>query len=145
MEAHDILSFLSAVVINLNSLQGDFVFDDVHAIVNNKDVDETKTPLASLFYDNFWGSRMDSPVAEHQVMTYIIHLHLHCVTAMFVYRCFSSLCDPLTVLSSPHCADLSLEPHAPRHETLRIPCCQRGRPRHCHVCSPSDVARCTFR
>ena len=50
-----------------NSFNGEFIFDDNHAIVNNADVDASKTPFSNLFKDNFWGYPMDAPNAEHQV------------------------------------------------------------------------------
>ncbi len=51
----------------MNSLHGDFLFDDIHAVVKNKDVDASLTTMEDVFLDNYWGSRMDSPYAEHQV------------------------------------------------------------------------------
>ena len=53
-----------------NSLHGEFVFDDLHAITGNADVDATKTPLSSLFRNNFWGQYMSTNTAEHQVVQY---------------------------------------------------------------------------
>ncbi|XP_033637459.1 protein O-mannosyl-transferase TMTC4-like isoform X1 [Asterias rubens] len=40
-----------------NSLYGDFVFDDMEAVLSNKDV-KPETPIAELFYDDFWGERL---------------------------------------------------------------------------------------
>lgn len=40
------------------SIDGQFVFDDSEAIVNNKDVKLT-TPIGELFYNDFWGTRMN--------------------------------------------------------------------------------------
>lgn len=46
----------STAVINYYiSLYGSFVFDDVEAIVKNKDVMPT-TPLSSVFKNDFWGT-----------------------------------------------------------------------------------------
>eukprot|EP00049_Salpingoeca_infusionum_P026766 m.27817 g.27817 ORF g.27817 m.27817 type:complete len:648 (+) comp8977_c0_seq2:32-1975(+) len=49
-----------------NSLEGNFVFDDMPAIVNNADVDAAKTSLLTLFKNNFWGEPMDAFNAQHQ-------------------------------------------------------------------------------
>jgi hypothetical protein len=59
--------YMLGALVYLSSLHGDFVFDDIHAIVNNADVDASKSTLKDVFLDNFWGSPMFSPTAEHQV------------------------------------------------------------------------------
>nr|XP_005007211.1 transmembrane and TPR repeat-containing protein 4 isoform X3 [Cavia porcellus] len=41
------------------SYDGDFVFDDSEAIVNNKDL-QADTPLGDLWHHDFWGSRLSS-------------------------------------------------------------------------------------
>lgn len=41
------------------SYDGDFVFDDSEAIVNNKDL-RAETPLTDLWHHDFWGSRLSS-------------------------------------------------------------------------------------
>lgn len=41
------------------SYDGDFVFDDSEAIVNNKDL-RAETPLGDLWHHDFWGSRLSS-------------------------------------------------------------------------------------
>ena len=50
---------LIAVLCYLNSLNGDFVHDDVYAIKNNQDV-TGKKPLLDLFSNDFWGRSMTS-------------------------------------------------------------------------------------
>ncbi|KAK4313661.1 hypothetical protein Pmani_015008 [Petrolisthes manimaculis] len=49
-----------ACVCFVNSLPGDFVFDDSEAIVNNNDI-RSDTPLANLFHNDFWGTRLTHP------------------------------------------------------------------------------------
>ena len=60
------------MVVYLNSLHGDFVYDDMKAVVRrllhilfllltapqveNADVDASKTKWQDLFYNNFWGA-----------------------------------------------------------------------------------------
>lgn len=41
------------------SYDGDFVFDDSEAIVNNKDL-QSDTPLGDLWHHDFWGSKLSS-------------------------------------------------------------------------------------
>ncbi|XP_040847101.1 protein O-mannosyl-transferase TMTC4 [Ochotona curzoniae] len=50
---------LVALVCFARSYDGDFVFDDSEAIVNNKDL-RAETPLADLWLHDFWGSRLSS-------------------------------------------------------------------------------------
>ena len=51
-----ILSLLSIAVYS-NSLDGDFVHDDIAAIVNNKDVTGLR-PWSSVWLNDFWGDNM---------------------------------------------------------------------------------------
>ncbi|XP_049853932.1 protein O-mannosyl-transferase TMTC4-like isoform X2 [Schistocerca gregaria] len=55
---------LSAVIVGLvailcykNSVDGEFVFDDTEAIVNNEDL-RPETPVWNLFFNDFWGTRL---------------------------------------------------------------------------------------
>lgn len=47
-----------AACVYANSLHGDFVFDDLIAIVDNKDV-QPSTPLNEVFSHDFWGQRLE--------------------------------------------------------------------------------------
>ncbi|CAF4949186.1 unnamed protein product [Pieris macdunnoughi] len=49
----------TAVLSYINSLNGDFVHDDIPAIVTNSDV--TGSSLKQLFLDDFWGTPMVDP------------------------------------------------------------------------------------
>ena len=51
---------LCAGICFVNSLFGDFVFDDSEAIVNNNDI-RGETPLSNLFHNDFWGTRLTHP------------------------------------------------------------------------------------
>ncbi len=55
-----------AVVVFANSLKAGFVFDDVTAIVENKDL-RPHTPLTSVFTHDFWGTPMSR---EHSHKSY---------------------------------------------------------------------------
>ena len=48
-------------------MEGAFVFDDLPAVVDNADVDASKTSLYQLFQNNFWGQKMDAHDVQHQV------------------------------------------------------------------------------
>ncbi|KAK7870176.1 hypothetical protein R5R35_012732 [Gryllus longicercus] len=48
-----------AILCYANSLDGNFVFDDSEAIVNNDDVRPEK-PVGDIFYNDFWGTRLTS-------------------------------------------------------------------------------------
>ncbi|XP_039295433.1 protein O-mannosyl-transferase TMTC3-like [Nilaparvata lugens] len=52
-----------AVALYVNSLRGEFVHDDVPAIVRNNDV-TGQTPLHRLLVDDFWGTPMSDPFSH---------------------------------------------------------------------------------
>lgn len=51
---------ICACICFVNSLSGEFVFDDSEAIVNNNDI-RSETPLGNLFHNDFWGTRLTHP------------------------------------------------------------------------------------
>ena len=55
------------MLVYLNSLHGEMVYDDFPAIRDNPDVDASKTTIRDVFLDNFWGRRMGAPDAIHEV------------------------------------------------------------------------------
>ncbi|XP_012878412.1 PREDICTED: transmembrane and TPR repeat-containing protein 4 [Dipodomys ordii] len=62
------------------SYDGDFVFDDSEAIVNNKDL-QADTPLGDLWHHDFWGSRLSSNTSHKSyrpltVLTFRINYYL---------------------------------------------------------------------
>uniref|UniRef100_F1MAQ6 Protein O-mannosyl-transferase TMTC4 n=3 Tax=Rattus norvegicus TaxID=10116 RepID=F1MAQ6_RAT len=62
------------------SYDGDFVFDDSEAIVNNKDL-QSDTPLADLWHHDFWGSRLSSNTSHKSyrpltVLTFRVNYYL---------------------------------------------------------------------
>ncbi|XP_047457923.1 protein O-mannosyl-transferase TMTC4 [Mugil cephalus] len=50
---------LVALLCFVNSYDGEFVFDDSEAIVNNKDL-KPETPLSNIWRNDFWGSNLSS-------------------------------------------------------------------------------------
>ncbi|XP_052046528.1 protein O-mannosyl-transferase TMTC4 isoform X3 [Apodemus sylvaticus] len=62
------------------SYDGDFVFDDSEAIVNNKDL-QSDTPLGDLWHHDFWGSRLSSNTSHKSyrpltVLTFRVNYYL---------------------------------------------------------------------
>eukprot|EP00040_Diaphanoeca_grandis_P010659 m.54633 g.54633 ORF g.54633 m.54633 type:complete len:733 (-) comp21947_c0_seq1:71-2269(-) len=57
--------FLGTCGLYFNSIDGDFVFDDMPAIVNNADVDPSKSSMEPLWRNNFWGQPMGDPTSQH--------------------------------------------------------------------------------
>ena len=58
-----LLVFVLATGCFLNSRNGDFVFDDSEAILNNKDL-QPEMPLSSLFHHDFWGGKLASKTSH---------------------------------------------------------------------------------
>ena len=74
------LPTLLAIACHLNGLEGDFVFDDVSAVVENGDV--TGGPTLAAFGNNFWGEPMGDSLSKHEsyrpivVFTYALNWRL---------------------------------------------------------------------
>ena len=72
---------LLCVVCFGNGLFGDFVHDDVFAIVNNQDL-RPETPLLSLLHNDFWGKPMSDPTSHKSyrplsVLSFRLNYALH--------------------------------------------------------------------
>ncbi|KAK3927210.1 Protein O-mannosyl-transferase TMTC4 [Frankliniella fusca] len=50
-----VIVFLVGVLVFSNTVNGNFVFDDTEAIVNNRDV-QPDSPLATIIWNDFWGT-----------------------------------------------------------------------------------------
>ncbi|XP_050529637.1 protein O-mannosyl-transferase Tmtc3 [Daktulosphaira vitifoliae] len=105
--------FLTCIVCYYNSLYCDFVFDDISAIKDNRDL-KPQTPIWNLFYNDFWGTPMHKEQSHKSyrpltVLTfrwnYMIHqldpmgyhlvnILLHAITSVLYY----SVCH--TILAS---------------------------------------------
>ncbi|KAI4478609.1 hypothetical protein M0802_014509 [Mischocyttarus mexicanus] len=77
---------LVAIGCYLNSLGGDFVHDDIPAVVRNKDV-IAQTPISNILKDDFWGTPMQD-VNSHKsyrpltTLTFSLPLHVqYCILA----------------------------------------------------------------
>ncbi|XP_059541033.1 protein O-mannosyl-transferase TMTC4 isoform X2 [Myotis daubentonii] len=71
---------LVSLVCFARSYDGEFVFDDSEAIVNNKDL-RAETPLGDLWHHDFWGSRLSSNTSHKSyrpltVLTFRINYYL---------------------------------------------------------------------
>ncbi|XP_036999256.1 protein O-mannosyl-transferase TMTC4 isoform X3 [Artibeus jamaicensis] len=74
-----VVGFISLICF-ARSYDGDFVFDDSEAIVNNKDL-QAETPLGDLWYHDFWGSRLSSNTSHKSyrpltVLTFRVNYYL---------------------------------------------------------------------
>ncbi|KAK3583356.1 hypothetical protein CHS0354_038972 [Potamilus streckersoni] len=58
-----VLVFTVSVVCFCSSYDGNFVFDDSEAIVNNKDL-LPESSITDLFYHDFWGNKLDSKTSH---------------------------------------------------------------------------------
>ncbi|KAM8858350.1 protein O-mannosyl-transferase TMTC4 isoform 1-T1 [Synchiropus picturatus] len=100
-----------ALVCFINSYDGEFVFDDSEAIVNNKDL-RPATPLANIWSNDFWGSNLSSNSSHksyrpltvftfrlnyllagglHPVGFHVLNIVLHAVISALMIDVFSIL------------------------------------------------------
>ncbi|MGH0124112.1 UNVERIFIED_CONTAM: hypothetical protein FKN15_016125 [Acipenser sinensis] len=96
-----------------NSLQGEFVHDDVWAINNNPDV-RPGSNIKNIFFNDFWGKRMADNTSHKSyrplcILTFklnillsgmtplcfhVVNVFLHCtVTALLMYTCEKTVFD----------------------------------------------------
>ncbi|CAI5771881.1 protein O-mannosyl-transferase TMTC4 isoform X1 [Podarcis lilfordi] len=102
-----------------NSYNGDFVFDDSEAIINNKDL-RAETPLGELWHHDFWGSKLSSNTSHKSyrpltVLTFrinyllaggfyplgfhVVNIILHCAISVLIVDVFSILLGGLQYTS----------------------------------------------
>uniref|UniRef100_A0A8C4SMD5 dolichyl-phosphate-mannose--protein mannosyltransferase n=1 Tax=Erpetoichthys calabaricus TaxID=27687 RepID=A0A8C4SMD5_ERPCA len=102
---------LAAFFCFANSFDGDFVFDDSEAIVNNKDL-KPETPLGNIWENDFWGSNLSSNSSHKSyrpltVLTFrfnyllagrlnpvgfhVLNIALHCVISILMIDVFAIL------------------------------------------------------
>uniref|UniRef100_A0A5F8HDI2 dolichyl-phosphate-mannose--protein mannosyltransferase n=1 Tax=Monodelphis domestica TaxID=13616 RepID=A0A5F8HDI2_MONDO len=105
-----LVAFVSFVCF-AHSYDGDFVFDDSEAIVNNKDL-RAETPLGDLWQHDFWGSKLSSNTSHksyrpltvltfrinyylsggfYPVSFHIVNILLHCSISVLMIDVFSIL------------------------------------------------------
>eukprot|EP00055_Hartaetosiga_balthica_P018228 m.130881 g.130881 ORF g.130881 m.130881 type:complete len:637 (+) comp9473_c2_seq1:91-2001(+) len=76
------------VAVYANSLNGDFVFDDMPAIKDNSDVNP-ETPWKNVFRNNFWGQQMGSGASQHYSYRPLTTLTFRWNVAYFGWDTFS--------------------------------------------------------
>ncbi|XP_037542613.1 protein O-mannosyl-transferase TMTC4 [Nematolebias whitei] len=102
---------LVALLCFMNSYDGEFVFDDSEAIVNNKDLKPT-TPLSNIWSNDFWGSNLSSNSSHksyrpltvltfrlnyllagglHPIGFHVLNIILHAVISVLMIDMFSIL------------------------------------------------------
>ncbi|MBN3316071.1 TMTC4 protein, partial [Atractosteus spatula] len=76
---------LVAVICFANSYDGDFVFDDSEAIINNKDL-KPETPLSNIWGNDFWGSNLSSNASHksYRPLT-VLTFRFNCLLAGGLY------------------------------------------------------------
>ncbi|XP_063281375.1 protein O-mannosyl-transferase TMTC4 isoform X1 [Pelobates fuscus] len=100
-----------AVVCFANSYNGNFVFDDSEAIINNKDLRE-EIPIGDLWLHDFWGTKLNSNASHksyrpltvltfrmnyivagglHPVGFHAVNIILHCLVSVLMLDVFSIL------------------------------------------------------
>ncbi|XP_030057204.1 protein O-mannosyl-transferase TMTC4 [Microcaecilia unicolor] len=110
---------LLAFVCFANSFDGDFVFDDSEAILNNKDL-RAETSLGDLWIHDFWGTKLSSNASHksyrpltvltfrvnyilaggyHPVGFHVVNIILHCIVSLLMFDVFSILFGGLTYSS----------------------------------------------
>ncbi|XP_066542710.1 protein O-mannosyl-transferase TMTC4 [Hoplias malabaricus] len=110
-----LLVALVALLCFINSYDGDFVFDDSEAIINNKDLNPD-TPLSNIWKNDFWGSNLSSNSSHksyrpltvltfrlnyllagglHPVGFHVLNIGLHCVISALMIDVFAILIDGL--------------------------------------------------
>ncbi|XP_033888528.1 protein O-mannosyl-transferase TMTC1 [Acipenser ruthenus] len=108
-----ILLFSVCALCYSNSLQGEFVHDDVWAISNNPDV-RPGSSMKNIFFNDFWGKRMADNTSHKSyrplcILTFklnillsgmtplcfhVVNVFLHCtVTALLMYTCEKTVFD----------------------------------------------------
>ncbi|XP_056321437.1 protein O-mannosyl-transferase TMTC4 isoform X1 [Danio aesculapii] len=100
-----------ALICFINSYDGDFVFDDSEAIINNKDLNPD-TPLSNIWKNDFWGSNLSSNSSHksyrpltvltfrinyllagglHPVGFHVLNVALHCIISVLMIDVFAIL------------------------------------------------------
>ncbi|MEE6515851.1 hypothetical protein FKM82_024977 [Ascaphus truei] len=107
---------LLAFVCFANSYNGDFVFDDSEALINNKDL-RAETPIGDLLLHDFWGTKLSSNASHksyrpltvltfrlnysfagglHPVGFHVVNIILHCLVSVLMLDVFSILFGGVT-------------------------------------------------
>uniref|UniRef100_A0A8C9TY34 dolichyl-phosphate-mannose--protein mannosyltransferase n=1 Tax=Scleropages formosus TaxID=113540 RepID=A0A8C9TY34_SCLFO len=102
---------LAAVLCFANSYDGEFVFDDSEAIINNKDL-KPETPLNNIWRNDFWGSNLSSNTSHksyrpltvltfrlnyfladglHPVGFHVLNIALHSIVSVLMIDVFTIL------------------------------------------------------
>ncbi|KAG5830560.1 hypothetical protein ANANG_G00312000 [Anguilla anguilla] len=91
-----------------NSLRGEFVHDDVWAIINNPDV-RPGSSLANIFFNDFWGKRMADNTSHKSyrplcILTFKLNIALGGVTPLYFHLVNVCLHCAVTALLMHACA-----------------------------------------
>lgn len=89
VQIYFIVSF-AAILCYINSLSGDFVHDDLPAIVYNRDVLGT-SPLADILVNDFWGMRMKLKESHKSYRPLTTLSFRYCAFRYFCFLIFQSV------------------------------------------------------
>eukprot|EP00736_Rhodelphis_marinus_P003268 Rmarinus@m.6094 len=78
--------FSVACACYINSLEGEFVFDDIHAIVHNRDV-RCDEDWQAIFLNDFWGTNLSSSLSHksYRPLTTLTFRMNYCIHGLDVY------------------------------------------------------------
>ena len=102
--------FMLSILTFHSSYKGDFVFDDLEAVINNRDVysgavSGDSTPVHNLFFHDFWGTNLTSKTSHksYRPLTTLTFRSVFCI----VFKSVMSFFDVGALVLLSH---LNLEP-----------------------------------
>ncbi|GBL75293.1 Transmembrane and TPR repeat-containing protein 4 [Araneus ventricosus] len=118
--------FFISVVCYGNSINGEFVFDDSEAVINNADL-KPETPLSNIFKNDFWGTKLTHNSSHksyrpltvltfrlnyfvtglHPFSFHLVNILLHGTVSTLVLRVMNSLFNKILEDEAPKAAFLS--------------------------------------
>ncbi|XP_055928422.1 protein O-mannosyl-transferase TMTC4-like [Argiope bruennichi] len=118
--------FFISVVCYGNSINGEFVFDDSEAVINNADL-KPETPLSNIFKNDFWGTKLTHNSSHksyrpftvltfrlnyfvtglHPFSFHLVNILLHGTVSTLVLRVMNSLFNKILEHDAPKAAFLS--------------------------------------
>ncbi|GFT01141.1 protein O-mannosyl-transferase TMTC4 [Nephila pilipes] len=118
--------FFISIICYGNSINGEFVFDDSEAVINNSDL-KPETPLSNIFKNDFWGTKLTHNSSHksyrpltvltfrlnyfvtglHPFSFHLVNILLHGTVSTLVFRVMSSLLHKILENEAPKAAFLS--------------------------------------
>lgn len=105
---HVLIIFITCLLCYHNSIKCDFVFDDISAIKDNKDL-RPETDVKQIFFNDFWGTSMQKVVGY-----FFINLNF------LLTKCNTGT-KPQVIQTAVH-SNIQMELFFPRIKSCRISC-----------------------